>query len=176
MEKQMQPDVEGEAQVLVFYSRLMESVQRFEWSLKELAIGRDESTRQLGFDEAWKRALAAMRKPTGALVGEVRPELVAEIEELRGLRNKIAHEILLLWRVDTDLGLAEHGEVSEGMFETAMRFDACRAQVEELVTRHLRELGIERSDLEMDRGRLKAILEGSPTRAAADRGSTAPPE
>jgi hypothetical protein len=150
--------VEEEAKVLVFYARMMESVQRFEWSLKELAIGPDESIRGLAFDEAWKRALAAMRKPIGALSGEVPAELAAEVGELRGLRNKVAHEILLLWRVDTNLGIAGHAEVAEGMFQTAMRFDACRAKVDRLVARHLEDLGVDRSELEMEAGELREIL------------------
>jgi hypothetical protein len=162
--------MEEEAQVLVFYARMMESVQRFEWNLKELAIGQDESIHRLAFDEAWKRALAAMRKPIGALAGEVPPNLAAEVGELRVLRNKVAHEILLVWRVDTNLGIAGHSEVAEGMFETAMRFDACRAEVDKLVARHLEDLGIDRSDLEMDADELRTILTGEGNQADEDRG------
>src|SRR5204862_7683187 len=88
----------AEAEVLVYFALLMESVQRFEWSLKALAINRDESMTDLAFDEAWQRALAAMRSPIGGLEGHVPQGLAGEVKKLRVLRNKVAHEILLLWR------------------------------------------------------------------------------
>jgi hypothetical protein len=147
----------GEAQVLVFYGRLMESVQQFEWSLKALAIGQDETMNGLGFDEAWKRALKAMRKSVGSLEGHVPAGLADEVSELRELRNKIAHEILLLWRLETGLGRVDHATVAEGMFETAERFDLCRAEVDALAERHLRAQGIDLSDLQLEHDELKAI-------------------
>lgn len=142
--------VEDEAQVLVFYARMMESVQQFEWSLKGLAIQKDETMNGLGFDVAWKRALKAMGKAIGALEGHVPAGLAEEVGELRALRNKVAHEILLLWRLETNLGLVDHATVAEGMFETAERFDRCRAEIDALAERHQRAHGIGPSDLGME--------------------------
>lgn len=42
----------AEAEVLVYFALLMESIERFEWSLKTLAINRDELKTDLAFDEA----------------------------------------------------------------------------------------------------------------------------
>jgi len=83
-------DRAAEAEVLVNYALLMECVQQFEWSLKTLAIHRDESLESLTFDEAWKRALDTMRKPIGPLEGHVPQGLASEVKELRTLRNKVA--------------------------------------------------------------------------------------
>jgi hypothetical protein len=152
-------EVEDEAQVLVFYARMMESVQQFEWSLKGLAIQKYETMEGLGFDSAWRRALKAMSKAIGALEGHVPAGLADEVRELRELRNKVAHEILLVWRLETSLGLVDHATVADGMFETAERFDRCRAEIDALAERHQRALGIEPSDLEMDRDELLRALE-----------------
>lgn len=163
-------DRSTEVQVLVFYALLMESVQRFEWSLKTLAIQRDESMDRLGFDEAWRLALKAMRKPIGALEGQVPKGLADEVGELRGLRNKIAHEILLLWRLETGLGRVDHATAGQGMFESAERFDDCRAKVDSLAERHLRALGIDPLDLQPERD-LTAIFQedgGPPGELAKD--------
>jgi hypothetical protein len=132
-----------EAEVLVNYALLMECVQQFEWSLKTLAIHRDESMDGLTFDEAWKRALDTMRKPIGPLEGHVPKGLASKVKELRTLRNKVAHEILLLWRVETKLALTDHAAVARSMLETAQQFDDCRAKVDALADRHLRDLGID---------------------------------
>jgi hypothetical protein len=156
--QQDQKGVEDEAQVLVFYARMMESVQQFEWSLKGLAIQKDETMEELGFDAAWKLALKVMGKAIGALEGHVPAGLAEEVGELRQLRNKVAHEILLLWRLETNLGLVDHATVAEGMFETAERFDRCRGEIDALAERHHRALGIEPSDLEMDRDKLLGAL------------------
>src|SRR4249919_910136 len=116
-------DRSAEVQVLVFFALLMESIQQFEWSLKALAIQRDESMDDLDFNEAWKRALKAMLKPIGALEGQVPQGLADEVGELRELRNKVAHEILLLWRLETSLERVDHATVAQGLFNTAERFD-----------------------------------------------------
>lgn len=88
-----------------------------------------------------------MRKPIGPLEGHVPNGLASEVKELRSLRNKVAHEILLLWRVETKLALVDHATVALGMFETAQQFDDCRAKVDALAERHLRDLGIDPAEM-----------------------------
>jgi hypothetical protein len=140
-------DRAAEAEVLVNYALLMECVQQFEWSLKALAIHRDESLDSLTFDEAWKRALQTMRKPIGPLEGHVPQGLASEVKGLRSLRNKVAHEILLLWRYETKLALVDHATVARGMLETAQQFDDCRTKVDALAERHLRDIGIDPTEM-----------------------------
>jgi hypothetical protein len=149
-------DESGEPRVLVFFALLMESIQRFEWSLKTLAIQDDETIDGLGFDEAWRRSLKAMRKPIGPLEGQVPAGLADEVNELRVLRNKVAHEILLIWRLEIRLGRVNHAMVAGGMFETAERFDTCRAAVEALAEHHLR--GIDPADLRLEDEEMKDIF------------------
>jgi hypothetical protein len=98
-------------------------------------------------------------KPVGSLEDHVPAGLADEVSELRELRNKIAHEILLLWRLETGLGRVDHATVAEGMFETAERFDLCRAEVDALAERHLRAQGTDPSDLQLEHDELKAILQ-----------------
>lgn len=137
----------AEAEVLVNYALLMECVQQFEWSLKTLAIHRDESMDSLTFDEAWKRALDTMRKPIGPLEGHIPKGLASEVKELRTLRNKVAHEILLLWRLETKLAFVDHAAVARGMLETAQQFDDCRAKIDALAERHLQDIGIDPAEM-----------------------------
>jgi hypothetical protein len=151
-------DEAGEPQVLVFFALLMESIQRFEWSLKTLAIQNDESIDGLGFDEAWKRALKTMRRPIGPLEDQVPTGLAEEVGKLRILRNKVAHEILLVWRLEIGLGRVDHATVAEGMFETAERFDAARAAVDALAEHHLRAQGIDLAELGLEDAELGKIL------------------
>jgi hypothetical protein len=148
----------GEALVLVGYASLMESVQGFEWALKRIAIQEEEDLDSLSFDEVWKRAEKVFRKPIGALEGNVPQGLIDELPKLRRIRNKLAHEILLLWRFETNLGLTTHAEVVDSFVEIANELDAYTEQLDELADKHLVEIGLDPADLNPSAAKLRKIL------------------
>src|SRR5690348_17069440 len=104
---------EGEALVLVGYASTMQAVQQFELGLKHLAITQTEPAEGISYGEAWARAEKILRSPEGRLETEVPTELVQRLRDLRELRNRLAHDILLLWRLETSVGLATHEEVAD---------------------------------------------------------------
>lgn len=152
----------GEALVLVGYASLMESVQRFEWSLKRLAVQEDENLDSFSFDEAWKRAEKILRSSMGALEGKMPSGLIDDLSRLRRVRNQLAHEVLMRWRFETNLELATHEEVVDAFVELSNEFDSYCSQVDEIADKRLSELDIDPSRLGFSDSDLKKILSSTP--------------
>jgi hypothetical protein len=119
----------------------MESVQSFEWALKRLAVDRGEIPDGIGFDEAWRRTEKLLRKPIGGLKDAVPPGLGDRLPELKRIRNHLAHDVLLRWRFETNLGLATHQEVIQGLIEVEAEFRQLAEQLDAVADQNLREKG-----------------------------------
>jgi hypothetical protein len=151
---------DGEALVLVGYAATMEAVQRVEFALKRLAITQTESPEGISYEDAWARAEKILRSPVGRLKTEVPTELVHRVRRLRWLRNRLAHEVLLHWRLDTRLELATHDEVVDGLVETEREFFAVGQLISELADENLRLQGVDPEAVELSPGELREILGG----------------
>lgn len=140
----------GEALVLVGYASTMESVQSFEFTMKQLAIQTNELPEDISFDEAWSRTEKILRRPLGQLGAGAPVELLAELPRLKRIRNHLAHDVLKRWRLETNLGIATHDEVVEGLAQTATEFDSWTAQLDTLADANLRRLGIDPDEIAAD--------------------------
>lgn len=144
--------------MLVGYAATMESIQRFELALKHLVIARRGVPESLGFDEAWRRAEQLLTRPIGGL--NVREFDVATIRRLRELRNAMAHEVLLRWRLERNVGLCTDRDVAEALIEIDGEFAAWTTQLDALTASEMQRLGIGPADEAMAASELRAILQG----------------
>jgi len=161
MPNQSEGSAAAEALVLVGYASLMESVQNFEWALKRMGVQKDESLDSFSFDDAWKRTEKILHEPMGALEGAVPRGLAADLPRLRRIRNKLAHEILMLWRFETNLDLVTHDEVVDSFVELSNEFDAYAAELDQLADEHLVEIGVDPADLNPSAAGLRRMLNDS---------------
>jgi hypothetical protein len=149
-----------EAVVLIGYASTMEAVQSFEWALKRLAINANEVPDDISFDEAWKRTEKLLRRPMGHLGERLPPELAENFARLKRIRNQLAHEILLRWRFETNLGIATHDEVAEGLAEIAVEYEDWAEQLDRIADEQMREKGLDPDDLGLTREDVAELLRG----------------
>lgn len=140
------------------YASTMESVQSLEWALKRLAVDRGEIPDGIGFDEAWRRTEKLLRKPIGGLQEAAPPGLAQRLPELKRIRNHLAHDVLLRWRLETNIGLATHQEVIEGLIEVEAEFRQLAEQLDAVADQNLREKGIDLADIDLSADELREIL------------------
>lgn len=151
-------DPEGEALVLVAYAAAMHAVQQLEFALKHLAGMKDEMPDAISPDDAWKRTLKILMSPLGRLESIPPPDLAARLKALRPVRNHLAHDVLLQWRIDTNLGLASHREVAEWLAEVEAEFVGIEEEVGALADEAMRLQGIKPEDVEIPAGEMRKML------------------
>jgi hypothetical protein len=151
-------DHEGEALVLVSYGAAMHAVQQLEFALKHLAATKDEMPEDVSPDAAWKQTLKVLRSPMGRLESIPPPELAGRLSALRQIRNQLAHDVLLQWRIDTNLGLVSHRDVAERLTELEAEFVQMDQEIGELADEAMRLQGIKPEDLEIPAGEMRRML------------------
>ncbi len=149
---------EGEALVLVGYASTMQAVQQFELALKHLVITQTEFPEVISYEAAWARSLSILRSPVGRLETEVSDGLFQRVRDLRELRNRLAHDVLLRWRLDTNVGLATHEEVADALVEIEQEFLNLGAVISELADANMRLQGIDPEAVQLSPGELRRIL------------------
>ena len=154
-------DDEGEALVLVSYAAAMHAVQQFEFALKHLAATKDEMPDDISPDAAWKQTLNVLLSPMGRLESAPPTELANRIRSLRPIRNRLAHDFLLQWRIDTNLGLASHREVAEALVEIETEFVELEELVSVLADENMRLQGIDPAEGDIPAGEMRRMLAGT---------------
>jgi hypothetical protein len=149
---------EAQALVLVGYAATMEAVQRFEFVLKELAVQKDQPPSKVTPDAAWRRVEKLLRQPMGWLSQAAPPELAGRLPELKRIRNHLAHDVLLRWRFERNLGLCTDDEVVAGLIEVEQEVAALAALMDEAAAGHLRALGISKDEMHVDRAEMRRHL------------------
>jgi hypothetical protein len=153
-------DHEGEALVLVAYAAAMHAVQQLEFALKHLAATKDEMPDGISPDAAWKRTLKVLLSPMGRLESIPPRDLADRLQRLRPIRNRLAHDLLLQWRIDTNLGLASHREVAEALIELEDEFVEIEQAISALADESMRLQGIKPEDVEIPAGEMRRMLSG----------------
>ncbi len=153
-------DDEGEALVLVAYAAAMHAVQQLEFALKHLAATKGEMPHDISPDAAWKQTLKVLLSPMGRLESIPPPDLADRLRTLRPIRNRMAHDLLLQWRLDTNLGLTTHREVAEGLVEIENEFVTIEQAISALADENMRLQGISAEDVEIPAGEMRRMLSG----------------
>jgi len=153
-------DHEGEALVLVAYAAAMHAVQQLEFALKHLAATKDEMPAEISPDAAWKRTLKILLSPMGRLESIPPHDLADRLRAVRPIRNQLAHDVLLQWRIDTNLGLASHREVAEGFIAIEDELVEIAQAISALADEAMRLQGIALEDVEIPAGEMRRMLSG----------------
>ena len=111
-------------------------------------------------DAAWKRTLKVLLSPIGRLESVPPADLADRLRALRPIRNQLAHDVLLQWRIDTNLGLASHREVAEALIEIEDQFVEIEQAVSVLADEAMRLQGINPEDVEIPAGEMRRMLSG----------------
>lgn len=149
-----------EALVLVGYAATMEAVQQFEFALKELAVQRDELPESIDADTAWKRVERILFRPMGRLQYVFPNGLRERYRDLKRIRNHLAHDVLVRWRLERDLGLCTDQEVVDALIEVEDEFRMLEEHLSVLAKRHLHNIGIDPKELHVDRKEMRSMLLG----------------
>jgi hypothetical protein len=153
-------DEEGEALVLLAYAEAMHAVQQLEFALKHLAATKDAMPDDISPDAAWKQTLTVLLSPIGRLESAPPPDLADRLRELRPIRNRLAHDFLLQWRLDTNLGLTNHREVAEALIEIEARFAEIEQAISVIAEENVRRQGIRPEDVDIPAGEMRRMLSG----------------
>lgn len=151
---------EQEALVLVGYAAMMEAIQGFEQTLRRLAVLRRDLPDGIDFDTAWKRTEKLLRQSMGRLEHLIPDGLKEQFAELRMARNWAAHEALMAWRFERNVGIRGDREFVEHLVEVEQAFREADEHLSAIAEQHLRELGITPEDLNFSKEEIRRMALG----------------
>ena len=154
-------DAANQALVLVGYAATMEAIQQFEFALKELAVQREELPEGIDADTAWRRVERLLFRPMGQLAYVFPEELRARYRNLKNIRNHLAHDALVRWRLERNLGLCSDQEVVDALVEVENEFHVLAAHLSVLAERHLRDIGVDPEELHVHQEAMRSTLMGA---------------
>lgn len=151
-------DAEKRALILVGYALTMKAVQEFEQQLKSIAIYREELPDEPEADAAWRRVEKMLRAPLGRLAKAVPSELQEHWEEIKRVRNQLAHETLVLWQFERRLGLRSDEELVDLLLEYESSFLGWAEALEPVAHQCLLDKGINPEELEVSREEMRRMI------------------
>jgi hypothetical protein len=151
-------NAEKEALVLVAYAAAMKAVQEFEQQLKSVAVYRADLPDGISADVAWRRVEKILRSPLERLANSFPDDLRTHWTEIKQIRNHLAHEALVLWQLDRNLGLRSDEELVDSLVEYESSFLAWSEQLEPIAQEALREHGIRPEDCEFSRQDMRRMI------------------
>lgn len=151
-------DAEKRALILVGYASTMKAVQEFEQQLKSIAIYREELPDGIEADVAWRRVEKILRAPLGRLEKAVPVDLREHWEEIKRVRNQLAHETLILWQFERRLGLRSDEELVDLLLEYESSFLHWAEALEPVARQCLLDKGIHPEELEFSRKEMRRMI------------------
>jgi hypothetical protein len=132
-----EPSEQENFEVLTYYGRAMASVQRFERAIVQLArLIYPQLSEGIPFEPAWRRLQKQLKKTDGPLAKHLsesgnRPEEVLEgIRYLLKGRKSLAHEFLLGYMIEGNVGVANDREKVSILEEAETDFLAWKAFID----------------------------------------------
>lgn len=147
-----------EALVLVSYAATMKAVQEFEHQLKSIAIYQADLPDGITADIAWRRIEKILRAPLGRLAAVFPEDLRAHWDEIKQVRNQLAHETLVLWQLDHNLGLRSDEALVDFLLEYESSFIDWSERLEPIAQKCLRERGISPEDYDFSREEMRRMI------------------
>lgn len=138
----------------------MEAIQQFEQTLKQLAILREDLPDGIDADTAWKRTEKLLRLPLGRLEYVFPDGLKEHFAELKQTRNWAAHEALMVWRFERNVGLRSDDEFVKSLVDVEQAFRELDAQLSTIADEHMERLGIKPEDYNFSREEVRRMALG----------------
>jgi hypothetical protein len=113
----VEPLTQEEFDFLAYYGRTMASVQEFEFAMVRLArLMLPKLSEDVPFEPAWNRMERQFKKADGPLAkplieaGHAPREILREIQHLLAVRKNLAHEFLLSYMLEKNVGAGNRAE------------------------------------------------------------------